>query len=134
MRFPVLVVACLALAVPAGCGGSDNSGGSSSSAKQSTPKAKTTAGGGTQASQVTMKDIAFKPTTLKVKKGATVTWTNEDSVGHDVTGTGGPAKFKSGASGGLAQGDTFKHSFTKPGTYTYVCTVHPNMQASVTVK
>jgi plastocyanin len=135
MRIPVLIVACAALALTAGCGSKDNS--SSSSADKAPPKAtKTTksASGGAQASSVTYKDISVKPASLSVKKGATVTWTNEDSVGHDVTSTGGPAKFKSGASGGMAQGDTFKHTFTTPGTYSYVCTVHPNMKGTVTVK
>jgi plastocyanin len=135
MRIPVLVVACVALAVPAGCGSDDSSdnsgGGSADKAPAKTTKSTT---GGAKAPGVVMKDIAFKPTSLSVKKGATVTWTNEDSVGHDVTGTGGPATFKSGAPGGLANGDTFKHTFTKPGTYDYVCTVHSNMKASVTVK
>jgi plastocyanin len=132
MRFPVLVVACVALAVPAGCGGDDNGGGSADKAPAS--KAKTTSSG-PQKPEVTMKDIAFKPTELDVKKGATVTWTNEDSVGHDVHSSGGPGpKFASGSAGGLAKGDTFKHTFTKPGTYDYVCSVHSNMSGFVIVK
>jgi plastocyanin len=132
MRLPVLVVACVALAVPAGCGSSDN--GSSSSADKKPAKTTKSTSGGAKAPSVTYKDIAIHPTALSVKKGTSVTWTNEDSVGHDVTSTGGPAKFKSGPSGGMAQGATFKHTFTKPGTYKYVCTVHPNMTGSVTVK
>jgi plastocyanin len=132
MRIPILLVACVALALPAGCGSNDNK--SSSSADKAPAKTTKSTSGGAKAPGVVMKGIAFKPTSLSVKKGATVTWTNEDSVGHDVTSTGGPASFKSGSPGGLANGDTFKHTFTKPGTYDYVCTVHSNMKASITVK
>ena len=132
MRYPVLVAACVALALPAGCGGDDNSGGSADKAPAKTTKSKSAGG---QAPAVVMKDISFKPQELSVKKGTTVTWTNEDSVGHDVKSTGGPGpKYTSGAAGGLAKGDTFKHAFTKPGTYDYVCTVHPNMSGFVIVK
>jgi amicyanin len=132
MRFPVLVVACVALAVPAGCGSKDNGG---DSADKAPPKNLKSSKAGGQAPKVTMEDTSFKPTELSVKAGATVTWTNEDSVGHDVKSTGGPGgKYSSGAAGGLAKGDTFKHRFAKPGTYDYVCTVHPNMAGYVIVK
>jgi plastocyanin len=132
MKLPVITAACLALALTVGCGSSDNS--SSSSASKAPAKTTKSTSGAAKGPTVVMKDIAFKPTKIDVKKGATVTWTNEDSVGHDVTSTGGPAKFSSGTAGGLSNGDTFKHTFTKAGTYDYVCTVHSNMKASVTVK
>jgi plastocyanin len=77
-----------------------------------------------------MKDIKFNPGNVTIKAGETVTWSNEDSASHDVTGDA----FKSGSAGGLAQGDTFKHTFKKAGTYDYVCTVHPGMEGTVTVK
>jgi plastocyanin len=67
---------------------------------------------------------------VTVKAGDKVTWTNKDSVGHDVTGD----NFKSGDSGGLQNGDTFSHTFDKKGKFDYVCTVHPGMTGSVTVK
>jgi plastocyanin len=121
--------------VAAGCGSSDNkssSSGGSSSTKEKAPAAST--GGGKTAS-VEMKNIAFTPTAVTVAKGGTVKWTNEDTVGHDVTKESGPGpKFKSGAAGGLQKGDTFQEKFTTPGTVHYVCTVHPNMKATVTVK
>jgi len=82
-----------------------------------------------------MKDIAFKPASVTVKKGGTVKWTNDDSVGHDVTEESGPGpKFKSGSAGGLQGGDTFQQKFDAAGTVKYVCTVHPNMKGTVTVK
>ena len=133
MRLPVLVAVCVALVVPVGCGDDDESGGSADEKK---PPAETTKkSGGAQAPEITMKDISFKPTELSVKPGTTVTWTNDESVGHDVKSTGGPGpKFSSGDPGGMQQGDTFKVKLTKPGTYDYVCTVHSNMSGFVIVK
>jgi plastocyanin len=131
VKWLVMLVTCLALGLTAGCGGDDDSGGGSAD-KADQPAKKS---GGAQAPEVSMKDISFKPTELSVKKGTSVTWTNDDDVGHDVTNTGGPGpKFSSGKGGGMQKGDTFKHTFSAPGTYDYVCTVHPNMSAFVIVK
>ena len=125
-RWLALLLGCLALAlVAAGCGGDDDdNGGGGGGAQQQAPAA--TSGGG----YVTMKDIKFNPSTVDVKVGDTVTWTNDDSVGHDVTGDG----FKSGDAGGLQNGDTFKHKFDTAGTFKYQCTVHPGMTGEVVVK
>lgn len=126
---PILAAAgAAAILAAAGCGGGDdNSGGSGGGG---TGGAKAPAG-----PAVTMKDISFKPGAVTVKKGQTVTWTNEDSVGHDVTEESGPGpKFKSGGPGGIAKGATFSHKFTQPGTYRYVCTVHGGMKGSIKVE
>ena len=61
--------------------------------------------------------------------GTTVTWTNSDSTQHTVTADDG--SFDSGV---LAQGQTFSHTFDTAGTIAYHCTIHPNMQATVTVQ
>lgn len=126
-----LSLAALALAAP-GCGGSsDDKSSGGGSAKSDSSKG----GGAKPGPQVSLKDISFKPAALTIKKGQTVTWTNDDGVGHDVTGQGGPgANFKSGSAGGLMQGDTFSHKFTKPGTVKYVCTVHANMKGTIKVE
>jgi amicyanin len=79
---------------------------------------------------VTIKNFAFAPTALKVKVGTTVTWTNQDSDAHTVTSqdNGGPL-----SSAALNTGQTYSYTFTKPGTYAYLCTIHPFMTATVTV-
>lgn len=79
---------------------------------------------------VTISDFQFAPSSVTVDAGDTVTWTNDDTVDHDVTGDG----FKSGDAGGLASGDTYKHKFDKAGTFKYSCTVHPGMTGEVDVK
>jgi plastocyanin len=125
-RWLALLLGCLALAlVAAGCGGDDDdNGGGGGGGQQEAPAA--TSGG----AQVTMKDIKFNPSTVNVKVGDTVTWTNDDTVDHDVTSD----TFKSGSAGGLAGGDTFEHKFDKAGTFKYQCTVHPGMTGEVVVK
>jgi plastocyanin len=131
-RWLALLIACLALvAVGAGCGGDDDDdgGGGGGGAATEAPSADggSASGGG---AQVSMKDIKFNPSDVTIKTGETVTWTNDDSVGHDVTGD----DFKSGDPGGLQNGDKFEHTFDTAGTFDYVCTVHPGMKGSVTVK
>ncbi len=132
-----LICSVLALTlVAAGCGSSDNKSSSDSGGggTKTKPQAKPKSGGGAKSASVSLKNIQFSPKTLSVAKGATVTWTNDDSVNHDVTKTGGPGpKFSSG-SGNMAQGDTYKQTLTTPGTIQYVCTVHPGMAGTITVK
>jgi plastocyanin len=127
---------CLAVGVPlAGCGGgndnNDNGGGGASSTKSTEQTTAPSSSGGTSAggANVTMKDIKFNPGKVTVDKGGTVTWTNDDSVGHDVTGD----KFNSGGAGNIEPGKTFAHKFAKAGTYDYVCTVHPGMKGTIKV-
>jgi plastocyanin len=125
-RVIALLAACLALGiVVAGCGGDDD-GGDSGSADTKEQPAPAAEGG---SAEVSMKDIKFNPSEVTVKAGDTVTWTNDDGVGHDVTGD----SFKSGEPGALENGDTFEHTFDKAGTFDYVCTVHPGMKGTVKV-
>ncbi len=86
--------------------------------------------GGGGATEVSMKDIKFDPSDLSIKAGDTVTWVNDDTVGHDVTGD----DFKSGDAGAMQNGDTFEHTFDAAGTFDYVCTVHPGMKGTVKVE
>ena len=140
-KFLVLLCASLVLAlglVASGCGGGDGddegAGGGVGGAEKPAKKEPETPGGGAKAASVTMKDIQFKPEDVAVTKGSVVTWTNDDSAPHDVTKTSGPGpKFSSGK-GDMQQGDTFKQTFKTPGKINYVCTVHPGMEGTVTVK
>lgn len=83
-------------------------------------------------------DRAFFPATMNVPVGTTITWTNEDSVAHTVT-SGTVDGFETSPdgifdSGDLAAGDTFSHTFTEEGEFTYYCTPHPWMQGTVRVQ
>ena len=72
----------------------------------------------------------FHPDPVTVEVGQPVTWTNHDSAAHDVTSSSGPEAF---ASPSLATGQSFTHTFARPGAYTYLCSVHPDMVGSLTV-
>ncbi len=80
---------------------------------------------------VTIRDYAFSPNTIKVKVGSTVTWTNQDDVRHDVTPDQETDDFE--ASNLLDKGESYSVKFTKPGTYSYYCSPHPYMKATVEV-
>jgi len=126
-----LTLACLALGLAA-CGGDDDSGGGGSSSDQSNGGGASTGSG----PSVGMKSIQFDPKDLTVKAGQTITFTNDESVPHDVHKESGPGDdFSSGPDGGMQEGDTFKLKLDKPGTYEYVCRVHaPGMAGTITVK
>lgn len=68
---------------------------------------------------------------MNIKVGTTITWTNQDSARHDVAPDIESADFP--ASKLLAKGESYSHTFTKAGTYSYHCTPHPYMKASITV-
>jgi plastocyanin len=81
------------------------------------------------ADTVTIKNFDYAPMALTVTAGTTVTWKNEDGEPHTVVSVDG--LFRSAA---LDTGETFAYKFTKPGVYKFVCTIHPKMVATVTVK
>lgn len=85
-------------------------------------------GGITNASSVSIANMAFSPSTITVKKGTAVTWTNNDSTTHNVTA--GNNGFSSGS---LAPGKTFSFTFDKAGSFSYTCTIHPSMKGTVVV-
>lgn len=66
---------------------------------------------------------------VTVTAGSTVTWKNQDGEPHTVASLDG--LFRSPA---LDEGDTYSFKFEKPGVYKYICSIHPKMKATVTVK
>jgi len=92
------------------------------------PASQTPSQPATGANAVDIKNFAFSPSTLTVKKGDSVTWTNNDSTTHTVTSSG---NFDSGQ---LAPGKTFSHTFSEAGTFSYGCSIHPSMKGTVTVQ
>jgi len=98
-------------------GGAGGGGGGSFLAQAETPSA------------VVIKNFMFSPMALTVKSGSTVTWKNLDGEPHTVASVDG--LFRSPA---LDQNDSFRFTFDKPGVYKYICSIHPKMKATVTVK
>jgi plastocyanin len=97
-----------------------NMNSSNSSSNSSTPSST---------DKVSIENFSFSPATITVKKGTTVTWTNNDTTAHTVTADSGNA-FDSGT---MEQGKTFSHTFNSTGTFKYHCTLHSDMHGTVTV-
>ena len=81
------------------------------------------------AAEVKIDNFSFEPQTLSVAVGTTVTWTNRDDIPHTVVSTDGVFKSKV-----RDTDETFSYTFTKAGTYSYYCSVHPKMTGQVVVQ
>jgi plastocyanin len=127
MKRILLLLCALVALVAAGCGGGSSSGSSGTS---SAPASTSSAAGGGGAVTIKMQNIQFDPKSTTVKVGQKVTWVNDDSVDHNVTANSG-ASFKSSNFG---KGGSFSFTPTKAGTIKYVCTIHPGMDATLTVQ
>ena len=93
------------------------------------PKPTPTPAPAPSSASISISNFAFSPASLTVKKGTTVTWTNQDGVTHTVTGdNGGPS------SGDLANGQSYSYTFNQTGTFTYHCSIHTFMKATVIVQ
>jgi plastocyanin len=102
-------------------GGCSLYGGSSTSTPVVTPAP-------TQGSNiVNIQNFAFNPATLIVKKGTTVTWTNNDPAQHQIKST----TFNSGQ---LSKGQSFSFTFNDTGTFDYSCAIHPSMTGKIIVE
>ena len=84
--------------------------------------------GSTPGASVTIANFAYAPTTLTVAAGTTVRFRNDDSDAHTVTADDGTFD-----SGGLDPRGAFQHTFNEPGTYRYVCAIHPWMKGTIVV-
>ncbi|WP_328363667.1 cupredoxin family copper-binding protein [Mycobacterium sp. NBC_00419] len=77
---------------------------------------------------VAIDNFAFAPAALTVTVGDTVTWTNHDEEPHTVAADDG-----SFHSPGMDTNATYSYTFTKPGSYSYICGIHPFMHGTVVV-
>ena len=79
--------------------------------------------------------ICYIPQDLTVRKGATVTWNNDDTELHTVTsGASSETAALEFDSGIMEVGGSFEHTFESAGTYEYHCTIHPWAKAVVVVR
>ncbi len=84
-----------------------------------------------QANEVEIKNFSFQPQKIQIKKGTTVTWTNQDDARHDITPDNPSDDFK--ASKLLKKGESYSFTFDTVGEYTYFCSPHPYMIGTVEV-
>lgn len=80
----------------------------------------------TTGNSVSIASMKFSTTSLTVKAGTVVTWTNNEYMTHTVT-----ADDNSFTSGDMNYGDTYSHTFTDKGTYPYHCKYHSAMTSTV---
>jgi plastocyanin len=78
---------------------------------------------------VTIVDFDFSPSSVTVNVGDTVTWTNDGPTPHSATSNDGVWD-----TGIMDAGQSGSHTFTEAGTFSYICTPHPNMQGTVVVQ
>ena len=123
------LLATLAAALLAGCGGGPSDDTPQGEAvnpgvqEDSTdPKGRNT---------VVMKNIEYAPKELTVKVGQTVTWVNQETIEHNVVAEEADPPIRSQLFG---KDGKFTYKPTQAGTISYVCTVHPGMDGTLTVE
>lgn len=143
-RIPALALTVIAAMVPlAGCGDDDDSSSGNSSAAES-GSAYGGGGSGGEASGATEEnegaveasdsgvveivEFAYDPVDVAVRTGGTIEWTNSDAAPHTAT-----AEDDSFDTGSLDKGDSARITFDEPGSFKYICTFHPFMNATVEV-
>jgi nitrite reductase (NO-forming) len=115
-----------------------------------TAENQTTTNAGSQSSGnstvIVIQNYAYNPAQLTVTAGTTVTWINQDSIGHTVTegnpdSPTPPSQRLFDSSGGtdgpnvvtIAPGKSYSFTFTTPGEYDYYCIPHTFMRGHITV-
>jgi len=77
---------------------------------------------------VVMEGTGFQPETLTVRRGDTVVWQNKDPFPHTATAAGVFDSHNIPANG------SWKYTARKPGRYSYICALHPNMKGTLIVE
>jgi plastocyanin len=133
-RTLLVTAACSTLLLSAACGSSDDAASTGTTG---------TAASNADGPSVNTALLAFDPETVKVSKGQTVTWVGGDDITHVlVEGTYkvGSDKLRTEQTDDKAfnlrltkKGQQVSHTYDKPGTYTYYCTIHHGMNGTVVV-
>lgn len=115
-----LVLVTAVTAPIAGCGSGSGSGDQTSVAASADSGVKA----------VTIEDYTFKPASIAVPKGTTVTFTNQDSTAHTATSK------ESGVfeSDSIEPGKSAEVRLEKSGTFAYYCLFHPFMKGTIAVE
>jgi plastocyanin len=139
--FGALALCAVIGVVVVGCGGDDSSDSSSSATTESpgattepgddsanTGNAPAPSGDAVRSAKVEIVDFAYDPDPVAIEEGGKVIWTNRDSAPHTATADDG--SFDTGT---LEEGKLKSESFKEAGTYTYICSIHPDMHGTVEV-
>jgi plastocyanin len=85
-------------------------------------------GDAVRAAKVEIVDFAYDPDPVEVEEGGKVIWINRDAEPHTAT-----ADDDSFDTGTLEEGKLKSETFKEPGTYAYICSIHPEMKGTVEV-
>lgn len=135
----ILAVCAVLALVAAGCGDDDggDTGTAETTAETTTETAEDEGTGGSEpapsgdaarSEKVEIVDFAYDPDPVTIEVGGKVTWVNRDSEPHTATADDG--SFDTGT---LEEGKLKSESFKEAGTFTYICTIHPDMQGTLEV-
>lgn len=124
-RSPLAITGALLVcgALVVGCGG----GGDEKSPASKPAKAPSAGSGKRPAATIDMADLRFEPAKQTVKRGTTVTFRNVGKVTHNAKGKGFFSR-------SVDPGGSYRHTFRKSGEFDYVCTFHPGMVGTLTVR
>ena len=126
-RLAVAAITTAGMAL-SGCGSGDRTTDGPDS-----PSATSAAGSAAPATGETVRidDMAFAPATVTIAAGDTVTWEFSDTTAHAVQGIGDTAM---AIDSPIRTDGTWRHTFATPGTYRYLCPLHPEMRGTITVR
>ena len=129
VRFAVFGAgAAIALALAA-CGNGAPETSSSGTTGGGCTAGKASAGTATADVKIDAKDaLVFDPTSITAKVGQVVQWTNAGTVLHNITFDQGCLTDNS-----FQPSATWEITFSQAGTYSYKCTIHPGMDAKITI-
>jgi plastocyanin len=121
----ILLIVGTMMVIAGGCGGS----GTNTDTTAPNDNVTSTQGEAPMSASVTIENFEFKPPTITISKGGTITWTNKDTALHTATADGGDFDTSD-----IAQNESVALTFEESGTFSYICTYHPNMKGTVIVK
>lgn len=106
----------------------DSGGGEPEPGDDKGGNAPAPSGDAVRAETVEIDDFAYEPDPVTIEEGGKVTWKNEDPVAHTATAEDG--SFDTGT---IDEGKLESETFKQPGTYEYVCSIHPDMHGTIEV-
>ena len=106
----------------------DDSATTTESGDDSGANAPAPSGDAVRSAEVEIEDFAYGPDPVTIEEGGKVIWKNRDSAPHTATAEDG--SFDTGT---IEEDKLESESFKEPGTYAYICSIHPDMHGTVEV-
>lgn len=126
-KFISLAVVLIAVLITGGCSLYGNSQTSVPRAAPAPTATQPAAAPQDSTNAINIENFSFNPNAITVKKGDSVTWTNNDAAPHTIKS----ATFNSVV---LNKGQSFSFTFNDTGTFNYSCSIHPSMAGEIIVE